>query len=195
MRISPSEKSRVRTVLRNRRRQITPAQQARAAAALAAHIPEIPEWKDAQRIALYRAFDGEIDPVEIAVSAAANGKTLYLPLVTDSPLLQFQQWQPDAPLTTNRYGLEQPPADNPIALAELDIVLVPMVAFDLAGNRLGMGGGYYDRALQDAPAILTVGLAHTCQQVDAIEPEAWDIPMDYIATDTALHRAAIKTKE
>lgn len=178
----------MRKALRNRRKAIPPSAQARAAVALVDSVIELPQWSTAQRIALYSAFDGEIDTGPLALRARDSGKTVYLPIVTESSSLVFAQWDDRTALDENHFGILQPREGAPRhAPGDMDIVFAPLVGWDASGNRLGMGGGYYDRALGGQHTLLKVGLAHTCQQVSALETSAWDIAMDYIATDTALH--------
>ena len=89
----------------------------------------------------------------------------------------------------NRYGIPEPPADVPRSNpGELDIIFLPLVAWDRRGSRLGMGGGIYDRTLEGVRGPLLVGLAHSLQELDHIPAEPWDIRLHFIASDKALHR-------
>ena len=102
--------------------------------------------------------------------------------------LLFLRYTATTPMTRNRYGIAEPELDVQQVLPHsmLDIICTPLVAFDEAGNRLGMGGGYYDRTLacwhehQLGPRPL--GLAHDCQQVDAVPQAQWDVPLPQIIT-------------
>ena len=183
-----TDKRALRNALRQRRRGIPATAQKKAALALLDAVVELPQWNGARRIALYTAFDGEVDPTPIAESALASGKTVCLPVVGPDTTLQFRDWDGQQALEQNRYGIAQPLDGAPDVMGSIDIIFLPLVAFDLNGNRLGMGKGYYDRALAKARQVTRVGLAHTCQQVERLTPESWDVPLDYIATDTALHR-------
>ena len=92
-------------------------------------------------------------------------------------------------LLNNRYNIPEPPASAPrCAVAELHIIFLPLVGWDLHGGRLGMGGGFYDRTLSGISGPLLVGLAHDSQRVEEVPQESWDIRLDYIATDAALYR-------
>ena len=181
-------KQALRSALRARRRGIPTVAQDNAATALLDAVIELPQWAGASRIALYTAFDGEIDPAHVARSALASGKTICLPVVGPDATLQFRDWDGQESLEKNRYGIDQPSQGAPTVMGHIDIIFLPLVAFDLRGNRLGMGKGYYDRVLAQASGVTKVGLAHTCQQVEQLIPDSWDVPLDYIATDTALHR-------
>ena len=93
----------------------------------------------------------------------------------------------EAPLTRNRFGIEEPPLGAPwINTRALDLVLAPLVAFDDQGNRLGMGGGFYDRHFGNLPQCLRpllVGVAHEVQCADALPAAPWDVPLDGILTE------------
>lgn len=147
------------------------------------------------------ASDGELDPSEILESADAMGKKCYLPVVADqllrwhpSPLL-FQQFEPHLDrLAVNRFGIPEPCYDprRVIAVEMLDILLLPLVAFDRSGHRIGMGAGFYDRSLSSLhrrfrrPKL--IGLGYSFQEVADIQPNAWDIPLDAIVTETEFIR-------
>lgn len=126
--------------------------------------------------------------------AAQGEKMCYLPVLQTTDQLEFRLYKNPQSLNINRYGIPEPQIKCPsIDKLALHLVLVPLVAFDESGNRIGMGGGYYDRtfaAMRKYPARgpVLMGLAHACQQVDAIESDAWDIPMHYIATDEKIIR-------
>lgn len=178
----------MRNTMRSKRNALTAAQQANAALALINVVSVLPQWQDAKRVAFYCAFDGEISALPLAEHARLCSKQVYLPIITPEKTLRFGLWNETTKLDANTYGILQPHDDTMHLLAtEMDIVFMPLVAWDNAGNRLGMGGGYYDRALAGAGSGLKVGLAHACQQVDYIEPQSWDVPMDYVATDLALN--------
>ena len=112
------------------------------------------------------------------------------------PSLWFCEWREGDPLVPNRFAIPEPvPRRRPPHHArQLDLLLVPLVAFDARGNRLGMGGGYYDRTLAylghrthwRRPRV--VGLAHALQRVDALPKNAWDIPVDGVITEREMHR-------
>ncbi|HMW72245.1 MAG TPA: 5-formyltetrahydrofolate cyclo-ligase, partial [Cellvibrionaceae bacterium] len=104
--------------------------------------------------------------------------------------MQFVRFKAGEPLQRSRLGVLQPaPGAGAIALHRLDIVALPLVGFDGLGNRLGMGGGFYDRALQArGRRPLLVGLAHAGQQLARLPVEPWDVPLDWIATDRRLLR-------
>ena len=184
----PPCKALLREELRQRRRALSPQEQSAAARTVAIHIARIPGWPTARRIALYLASDGEIDTAPLSADCRAAEKQLFLPVIDDNNLMEFAEWKPGSELATNRYGIPEPPrAAQRCAAAALDIIVLPLVAWDSTGGRLGMGGGYYDRALAGVNGPLLIGLAHAVQQVQQVPRDDWDIPLDYVVTDSALH--------
>ena len=99
--------------------------------------------------------------------------------------LAFYRYTPATPIRTNRYGIAEPDphAATFVATAILDAVLLPLVAFDARGHRLGMGGGYYDASLAARPRALRIGLAHAVQFCPALPARDWDVPLDAVLTE------------
>lgn len=154
------------------------------------------DWfRQARTIVLYSAFRGEVLTQLIAAAAGAVGKRLALPRVQKQPrrlLLHAYSGDP-ATLAQGAYGIAEPQPDWPLVeLGEVDLVVVPGVAFDRRGNRLGYGGGYYDRLLPEVktanPAAALAGLAYGFQLVPALPAEHHDTPMDAVATEDGLLR-------
>lgn len=184
-----SSKSRLRSALRQKRNSLTSSEQLAAAQALALTVIRLPAWTTAQRIAVYIAADGEIDTRPVERIARESDKEVFLPVIDEDSRLGFARWEADEPLLQNRYRIPEPPAAaarRPVS--ELDIIFLPLVAWDVRGGRLGMGGGFYDRTLSGVEGPLLVGLAHDCQQVEAVPLDPWDVALDFIATDVALYR-------
>jgi 5-formyltetrahydrofolate cyclo-ligase len=120
-----------------------------------------------------------------------TGQAIYLPVIHpfNGANLLFQRYEKNSPMRANRYGILEPKLNcsQICPLPELDYVLMPLVAFDKFGNRLGMGGGFYDRTLarlyeQHWQQPQLIGLAHACQQVDELPIESWDVPLKTIIT-------------
>ena len=144
-------------------------------------------WR-ARRIAAYLSIDGEPDLRPLLRQLHGLGKTLALPVVEDGSRMSFFAQHPKAQLVVNRFGIEEPapqaPWVNPLAL---DLVLMPLVAFDGQGGRLGMGGGFYDRRFGPLPPglrPLLVGIAHAIQQCDGLPVAPWDLPLDGVLTES-----------
>lgn len=133
-------------------------------------------------VATYRPIGGEVDPGLFDMAALAAGSRLALPLVIDRPTpLRFLLVQPGEPLHPGPFGLLNPQAHWPEV--QPDLILTPLVGFDRRGNRLGQGAGHYDRAFAAHPAAWRVGLAWSVQEVEALHPDPWDVPLHAIATE------------
>lgn len=182
----------LRCVLRARRQQKGRAEHRAARAALARRLSSLPAFQRAARVAAYWPADGEIDPLPALGRAYAAGKACYLPVLCPQRdgYLHFAPWWPGAPLRRNRFGIPEPTAPRRVWLAPrmLDLVLLPLVGFDAAGNRLGMGGGYYDRSFAflsrgswRRPRLIGVGF--DTQRIDDLPPRPWDVALDAVFTE------------
>ncbi|MFW1678079.1 5-formyltetrahydrofolate cyclo-ligase [Pontibacter sp. JAM-7] len=191
------ERTTLRQKIRQARRSLSTAQQHRAAEGLMRQLRNHPRFINARHIAFYLPSDGEIDPRCLLRLCWARGKTAYLPVL--HPIRHNQLWflpyRASTKLHKNCYGIDEPilrPRRLRPAWA-LDLVLLPLVAFDAQGNRMGMGGGYYDRTFayrNQTRGIVgprLIGLAHELQKVERLAVESWDIPLDMIATDQHLY--------
>ncbi|MBT3811176.1 MAG: 5-formyltetrahydrofolate cyclo-ligase [Rhodospirillaceae bacterium] len=138
-------------------------------------------------VAGYMPMRSEIDPRLLMDRLAAAGSVLCLPdVVAEGTPLAFRRWVPDDPLDTGRYGISVPSPDADEMVP--DLVLVPMLAFDRQGHRLGYGGGYYDRTiarLREVGDVLAVGLAFSGQVRDELPVEPHDMHLDWIITESA----------
>ncbi len=183
----------LRRDLRARRQALSTSQQRQASEKLLRQLAQHPLFRRSRHIALYLANDGEIDPSALLRQAQQLGKHCYLPVVDGWPSLRmrFQRLLPNQHWTINRFGIREPLSNHRLQVEpwRLDLVLMPLVGFDQTGNRLGMGGGFYDRAFafrrrrQQWLRPTLLGLAHACQQVPLLSSADWDIPLDGIATD------------
>jgi len=181
--------------VRKLRQQLSEKQQVQASSDLLAQVEQHQLLSPHQHIALYLPNDGEISPASIAQRIWDEGKHCYLPVISEGPEHQmvFASYGPETPLQNNRFGIPEPHSDHSIVIpaSELDLVLLPLVAFDREGGRLGMGGGYYDRAFSfkasqahKKPSLL--GLAHHCQEQTSLDLKSWDIPLTAVVTDLEL---------
>ncbi len=133
-------------------------------------------------VASYVPVGGEGDPSPLARAAVEAGCVIALPHVVDRATpLRFLAWDTEAALVAGPFGLHQP-ADTAAEHAP-DIILTPLVAFDAALNRVGQGAGHYDRAFAAFPDAHRIGVAWSIQQVEAIEPDAWDVPLHAVLTE------------
>ena len=186
----------IRTQTRAKRCALSPHQQEESAKQFANHFAKTPMFRKSERIAFYVANDGELDPSHLMATAWATGKSCYLPVLTPTheKSLLFAPYESDTPMTYNQFGIPEPAISvrHRIKARYLDLIIMPLVAFDKQGNRLGMGGGYYDRTLSFLnvrakwikPRL--VGIGHSFQEVPSIESESWDVPLSYLATEQNL---------
>jgi 5-formyltetrahydrofolate cyclo-ligase len=184
----PFTRQQIRQQIRQRRRALTPEQQTQFALQAADRMMAYPPVLLAQTVAVFLSFDGELDTRPLIDQLWRAGKRVYLPVLHPfSPgNLLFLHYHPSSDLVVNRLKIREPKLDvrDVLPLSQLDVLVTPLVAFDAAGQRLGMGGGFYDRTLQNwrQHRLQPVGYAHDCQQVDALPTEQWDIPLPAVIT-------------
>jgi 5-formyltetrahydrofolate cyclo-ligase len=189
-------RSEIRRQMRQYRRGLDPHLQQQMSLALCRQITLSSLFRYSGHIAFYLPNDGEIDLRPLIDRALDMGKRCYLPVL--SPLyhnrLWFAPYHRESRVVYNRFGIPEPAVEwgKMRTPWTLDLILTPLVAFDSKGNRLGMGGGYYDRTL----AYLTrrrywrkprlLGTAYDFQRVESLPHEAWDIPLQGIATESGI---------
>ena len=184
----PFTRQQIRQQIRQRRRALTPEQQTQFALQAADRMMAYPPVLLAQTVAVFLSFDGELDTRPLVDQLWRAGKRVYLPVLHPfSPgNLLFLHYHPSSDLVVNRLKIREPKLDvrDVLPLSRLDVLVTPLVAFDAAGQRLGMGGGFYDRTLQNwrQHRLQPVGYAHDCQQVDALPTEQWDFPLPAVIT-------------
>lgn len=179
----------MRAAARDARDALASGLGAAAATGIAARFMSSPLAARAQNAVVsgYMPMRSEIDPRLLMDRLAAAGSILCLPdVVAEGTPLAFRRWMPDDPLKTGRYGIAVPvpEADHVVP----DLVLVPMLAFERQGHRMGYGGGYYDRTiarLRDEGDVLAVGLAFSGQLRDDLPVEPHDMRLDWIVTESA----------
>lgn len=180
--------------LRASRRALAPEFRRDAALAIARHLASSTLVRRGRRLAGFFAADAEADPGPALATARLLGCQVHLPVL--DPLhaggMRFVLTAAGQPLHPNRFGIPEPAAGAEIAPPFLDLVLVPLVAFDALGNRLGMGAGFYDRVFAfrkrrhrwHRPPLF--GVAYSLQRVERIDPEPWDVPLDGVVTETGI---------
>ncbi|MBX9587133.1 MAG: 5-formyltetrahydrofolate cyclo-ligase [Gammaproteobacteria bacterium] len=190
-------KSAVRSTILAKRRALTYDEIHHASQEACERLISTSLWQQSEHIAFYIAHDGEIDPTPLIDLATSQNKICYLPALatTDLKHLVIVRYELEDILIKNRYGIPEPLQDEHkiIAPEKLELVLVPLVAFDTTGTRLGMGVGYYDRtfAFLNEPNQTRhpqlVGFAYDFQQQDHLEGDAWDVRLDWIVTDEEIY--------
>lgn len=190
----------LRRELRRRRRELTPAQRREASQRLCRRLRKLPEVHRARHVALYLPNDGEIDPTPMIAWFRRRHARVHLPVLRPFTLnaLWFVHYHPGTPMVTNRFGIAEPDTRHGAHRARrrpawaLDLILLPLVGFDDNGQRMGMGGGFYDRTLaftrKPGPRPRLIGLAYDCQRVDRLPAAPWDVPLDAIVSDSRVIR-------
>ncbi len=188
----------IRRRMRARRRRLSRAERHGAALRAARLLAVSPLLRNSRRIACYFPCNGELDLTPVMQRIWAMGKQCYLPVLDElsSDRLWFAQYRQGDPLWLNRFGIPEPcrPGRWLVKPWQLDLILAPLVAFDSHGNRLGMGGGHYDRTL----AFLRrrrhwlrprfYGVAYEFQKIDRLQRQAWDVPLHGIVTERHIYR-------
>ncbi len=190
--VTSLQRQEIRRHIRQRRRTLSVDQQTHLAQQAAARMMAYPPVVMAHTVALFLSFDGELDTRPLIEQLWRAGKRVYLPVLHPfSPgNLLFLHYHPQSELVVNRLKIHEPKLDvrDVLPLAQLDVLVTPLVAFDSQGQRLGMGGGFYDRTLQNWQQyrLQPVGYAHDCQRVDALPVEEWDIPLPAVITPSVI---------
>jgi 5-formyltetrahydrofolate cyclo-ligase len=180
----PAEKRALRERMLGVRASIPPGVRSEAARAIAAALAALPAWGTARTVALYLAMGSEVDTSAVAALARAGGKRIAWPRLRNGErAMEFAACDPAALVEGARGTREPPPALPAIPPAEIDLVLVPGLAFDGAGRRLGRGGGHYDATLAALPGATAVGLAYDAQVVPAVPSEPHDARLAAVVTE------------
>jgi 5-formyltetrahydrofolate cyclo-ligase len=184
-------KAELRSVFRHRRRVLDGAERERLDAAIREHLLSAVTSTGARSVGAYVAFDGEPDILPLLPAFFELGLQLALPVLCGEEGkrrdLRFHRWTPASAMQANAFGIEEPRGTEPLTLGELDLLLLPLVAWCRDGMRLGMGAGYYDRALAaletGKPGPRRVGVAYGAQEAPALPRDSWDAPLDAVVTE------------
>lgn len=183
----------LRREMRTKRRALSEAEVMASSRRAARHLARSGVFLRARHVACYLANDGELDPLPLMELAWRMGKQVYLPVLgeTHHNHLLFAPFAKGDALVPNRFGIPEPvkALRQHVPIMRLDVVLTPLVAFDGQGNRLGMGGGFYDRTFAflrrrqawRKPRLL--GVAHGFQEVAGLPCQPWDVPLQGIVTE------------
>ena len=189
------KRQQIRNELKQRRSMHSDAECQSLSRKICQHIHNERIFKTKKRFAFYYPVGNEVDLRELMDQAWSWGKQTFLPVLAKFPKgnLWWVEHNATTPMYLNQFGIPEPahpPRARRTRIRSLDVIFMPLVAFDAKGNRMGMGGGYYDRSLakcyrQDTTwhRPIRMGVAYSWQQVASIPVEKWDIPLDAIATD------------
>ena len=192
-----ASKHTLRRTMRARRRALPRHRRRTASHQLAYHLTRSAVFAHSREIACYLAVGGEMDLMPFMRIAWRHGKHVYLPCVDAQGHMTFRRYDgPQTPMRNNRFGIAEPMSGRRRRARELDLVLAPLVAFDPYGNRLGMGGGFYDRTFAflgrrprwQRPRLIGVG--YRFQRVPQLPAEPWDVVLWAYATERGLTRCA-----
>jgi len=182
----------IRKKIREQRQQLSHDERLQASIHISEAIASSPLFMRAKQIALYLSNDGEIDISPVFKTAWQRGKRCYLPVLTPiGKKLLFAPYAPDSVMKNNRFGIPEPVVNKRTLLTpqQLNLVLTPLVAFDPKGNRIGMGGGYYDRSFaflrrqQHYKQPRFCGTGFHFQEITEIKYQEWDVPLFGAFTD------------
>jgi len=191
-------KKALRQDIRQQRNELTESAQQAAGFGVLKQLRQYPAFQASHRIAAYLANDGEIPLTPTITHLWQRNRECYLPVLFGfgSRKMHFSHYHSKSRFSNNKYNIPEPivPIRKQLKSNVLDLVLMPLVAFDGMGNRLGMGGGYYDRSFEflrfrkywKKPRL--IGVAYDFQQVELLQTDPWDVPVDAIVTPTRLIR-------
>ncbi len=192
--MSHGERAELRQRMRAQRLELSATERIAAARGVGEQLEALPEFLTDLRIGAYWAVRGELPLSHALPPLYRRGQIVLLPVLGNAGSLRFSPWLPGQELVANRFGIPEPehnPA-NEVDPRALDLVLVPLLAFDRRGRRLGSGGGWYDRSfaylqVQPRPAsTLLVGVGYANQEVPALTAEAHDVTLDFVVTEREL---------
>jgi 5-formyltetrahydrofolate cyclo-ligase len=195
LRVAPSAsmKPSLRKQIRAQRRSLSPADHGRRSRMAAKAIAGLPMFRAGKRVALYLPFDRETDTAALLAAARRRGVHVYVPVIVDRRHARIRFYPLDGGLKRGVFGIAVPRVlALPVPPRWLDLIVIPLVAVDASGRRLGMGGGFYDRALQFRrarhhwPGPHLAGLAFDCQRTASSFAQAWDVKLDSLATESGL---------
>ncbi|MBQ9417172.1 MAG: 5-formyltetrahydrofolate cyclo-ligase [Bacteroidales bacterium] len=173
------DKQAVRKQMRAAKRALSPEERLRQSEAVAARVEQLPQWAEARTVLLYWSMPDEVQTHALA-DRWLGRKRVLLPCV-DGELLRLRQYTGRQCLVEGaQFGIAEPNGVEWTDTEAVDLIVVPGVAFDRAGNRLGRGRGYYDRLLSAVPRAYTVGIGFDFQLVESLPTEPHDRPMDCI---------------
>lgn len=192
-----AERAQLRKSLRSRRRSIPREERAAASRRVAVNVDRLLHLRRGWRIGLYASLPEELDTAPLIALAQQRGCRIYLPVIARRKRARTMRFvQMSAERRLNRLGIAEPCGRALPSVHHLDIVFLPLVGFDSRGVRLGMGGGYYDRAFAfrrwrtawHAPRL--IGVAYAFQQVESIWHEPHDVLLDAVVTERGIIRCS-----
>lgn len=178
-------KKALRASIKQKRRALSIEYRQQASRKMQAELTRLPCYQAAEYIMLYMAMQDEVQLDELIAMVLKDGKKAAIPLVTGAGLMEAVELSDMADLVPDKYGIKTVSEEKRrlIAPDKIDLIIVPGVAFDKAGHRLGMGGGFYDRFMLRASRAVRAALAYDCQLLAVVPAEVHDLTVDYIITE------------
>jgi 5-formyltetrahydrofolate cyclo-ligase len=186
-------KAKLRKQLRSQRRSLSATRHAHLSIAAAKALMRLRMFRTGKRVALYLPFDREVDTAVLIDAARRRKVHVFVPVITDRRHSRLRFYPLKGETRAGVFGISVPRlCAAPVLPQWMNLIVIPLVGVDRGGRRLGMGGGFYDRALAfrrrrkfwEGPHL--VGLAFDCQRTDAHFAESWDVKLDSLATESGV---------
>lgn len=180
------DKEAIRSRVKARKNLLDPVERATAAAQVFDLVEKTAAFIMSEHILMYHSLPDELSTRDF-IDRWHHRKHFYLPRVNgvNLDILPYNRSR----LHLGAFNIEEPDGDDTVDISAIELIIVPAVAYDRHGNRIGRGKGFYDRLLRDSHAV-TVGVAYDCQLVDDIEPDEFDVPVDYVVTEKGIIRVS-----
>jgi len=185
------EKNEIRAEIKVALAAMDPSEAAGASSAACRNVIEQREFADASSVMIFLPMPGEIDARDIARAAWSRGKRVAVPKTRAPGVMDAVEiCSLDTDVSPGKFDILEPDTDKVVPTGELDLIVAPALAFDRQGNRLGRGGGYYDRFIEQSAGSLVCGLAFDSQLLDELPAEPHDRPVNMVATNAEFLRFA-----
>jgi 5-formyltetrahydrofolate cyclo-ligase len=185
-----SRKDTIRRLVLAKRSRLDAEERAARAAALTDRLLALPEMEAARAVLAFASIWSEVPTERLLGAIIDRGRTLLLPWVSDDGVLRASAVDSIEELEPGYRGIPEPRAREPVPPADADVIIVPGVAFDPTGARLGYGGGFYDAFLRAARGVFRIGICFELQVVDSIPVEEHDELVDVVVTEERVILAA-----
>lgn len=173
-------KEELRRLVRSQKRMYSAPQLQAMSAEVVARLMALPQMAAAKTVMLYYSLPDEVSTHELADRLVERGKVVVLPVVTGPTEMELRRYRSADDLSMGAFGIMEPTGEPFTSLAEIDLAVVPGMAFDTRGNRLGRGKGYYDRFLSQLPQATMVGLCFPFQKFPGVPTDENDVRMDLV---------------
>lgn len=172
------EKDHLRKIIRQRKSQYTPTQLRIMSEQIIDRLRNHPKMKSAQKILLYYSLPDEVDTHDFVEELFQKGKTVLLPKVLPDHLMEVRLYEGRQSLREGTFHISEPIGPEFLQIDTIDLAIIPGMAFDIQGYRLGRGKGYYDRFLAEISRVYKIGVSFDFQKVEKVPCEPTDIMMD-----------------